>query len=107
MPHREIDPSQPVLYENAVGAYRHFFGASPPTDCWPPLPAAVERPAVDGEEEDEEGHGQAAEGEADASGRRRAFVRSTEEKFHFTKEKPKPRGTHNVTFAFENNADAK
>lgn len=77
MPHREIDPSQPVLYENTVGAYRHFFGASPPAESWPSLPA-VEREALDGEE------GQAAD--VDVSGRRRALVRSAEEKFHFTKD---------------------
>lgn len=79
MPHREIDPSQPVLYENTVGAYQHFFGVSaPPADSWPSLPA-VEPPSALDEEE-----GQAAD--ADTSGRRRAFVRTAEEKFNFTKE---------------------
>ena len=77
IPHREMDPSQPVLYENTLGAYEHFFGVSAPVDYWPSLPA-VEREAVDGEE------GQAAD--ADTSGRRRAFVRISEEKFHFTRD---------------------
>lgn len=77
MPHRETDPSQPVLYENTVGAYQHFFGVSPPAESWT-SPPAVERDALDGEE------GQAAD--ADTSGRRRALVRSGEEKFHFTKD---------------------
>ncbi|CAM9747472.1 unnamed protein product [Pylaiella littoralis] len=72
MPHRNIDPSQPVLYGNTVGAYEHFFGVCPPAESWP-APQVVE-PALDGEEG------------IDTSGRRRALVRSSEEKFHFTKD---------------------
>eukprot|EP00752_Nemacystus_decipiens_P017012 g15230.t1 len=72
---REIDPSQPVLYENTVGAYQHFFGVFPPADSWP-SPPVVESGAFDGQE------GHAAD--ADISGRRRTFVRSTEEKFDLT-----------------------
>lgn len=72
MPHRDIDHSQPILYENTVGAYEHFFGMCPPTESWP-APQAVES-ALDGEE----GMG--------TSGRRRALIRSTVEKFHFPKD---------------------
>lgn len=79
VPRREIDLSQPVLYENTVSAYHHFFGVCPPTDSWPSL-SAVGHPSLDGEE----GHGQAAH--ADTSGRRRTLVRSSEEKFRFAKE---------------------
>lgn len=76
VPHREIDPSQPVLYENTVGAYEHFFGACPPAEFWPKVPTAAAGPALDGEET----------GGADFSGRRKAFVRSAEEHFRFSEE---------------------
>eukprot|EP00903_Cladosiphon_okamuranus_P014135 g13136.t1 len=82
-PHREIDSSQPVLYENTFGAYRHFFGVSPPADCWPSPPTlkgGVNLTGLDGED----GQAAARERDENTSGRRPALVRSDEKKFHFT-----------------------
>lgn len=74
MLHKDIDSLQPMLYENTVGAYEHFFGICPPTESWP-APQVVEAD-LNGEEV------------LSTSGRRRAFVRSTEEKFQFSKDGP-------------------
>ncbi|CAB1120875.1 unnamed protein product [Ectocarpus sp. CCAP 1310/34] len=79
--HREVDASQPMLYENTVGSYEHFFGAVAPAEWWPAPAVVVGTPctALDGKGEEEEGP-------VDVSGRRTAFVRTEERKFHFAEE---------------------
>ncbi|CAM9556922.1 unnamed protein product [Ectocarpus sp. 4 AP-2014] len=81
VPHRKVDASQPMLYENTVGAYEHFFGAVAPAEWWPASAVVVRAPctALDGKGEKEEGP-------VDVSGRRTAFVRTEERKFQFAEE---------------------
>ncbi|CAM9391947.1 unnamed protein product [Ectocarpus sp. 12 AP-2014] len=81
VPHREVDSSQPMLYENTVGAYEHFFGAVAPAEWWPAPAVVVGAPctAMDGKGEEEEGP-------VDVSGRRTAFVRTEERRFRFAEE---------------------
>lgn len=82
MPHREGDASQPVLYENTVTAYDHFFGAAPPVEWWPTpeVVFGVATTSLDGKGEEE------GEERVDVSGRRTAFVRTEERKFQFAEE---------------------
>ncbi|CAN0326326.1 unnamed protein product [Ectocarpus sp. 6 AP-2014] len=81
VPHRDVDASQPMLYENTVGAYEHFFGAVAPFECWPAPVVVVGAActALDGKGEEEEAP-------VDVSGRRTAFVRTEERKVHFADE---------------------